>query len=190
MNVKRLVAGAVLPALLACGCSNLSHTENGALLGGGLGAATGALIGKATGHTAGGALIGAGVGAVSGGLVGNAVEKSEQKAEAKAVAQAQAQAQLSMGEVIQMAQNHISDDVIINQIRTRGTVFYLSAQDIVMLKQNGVSDRVVAEMQATATRVPRRVYSATPVYTQPVYVVEPPPPPPVVRFGYTHYGRW
>ncbi len=189
MNLKRLVAGAVLPALLACGCSNLSHTENGALIGGGLGAATGALIGKATGHTAGGALIGAGVGALSGGLVGNAVEKSEQKAEAKAVAQAQAQAQLSMGEVIQMVQNHISDEVIINQIRTRGTVFYLSAQDIVMLKQNGVSDRVIAEMQATATRVPRRVYSAAPV-VQPVYVVEPAPPPPVVRFGYTHYGRW
>lgn len=189
MNLKRLVAGAVLPALFACGCSNLSHTENGALVGGGLGAATGAIIGKATGHTAGGALIGAGVGALSGGLVGNAVEKSEQKAEAKAVAQAQAQAQLGMGEVIQMAQSHISDEVIINQIRTRGTVFYLSAQDIVMLKQNGVSDRVVAEMQATATRVPRRVYSAAPV-VQPVYVVEPAPPPPVVRFGYTHYGRW
>ncbi len=189
MNLKRLVAGAVLAALLACGCSNLSHTENGALIGGGLGAATGALIGKATGHTAGGALIGAGVGALSSGLVGNAVEKSEQKAEAKAVAQAQAQAQLSMGEVIQMVQNHISDEVIINQIRTRGTVFYLSAQDIVMLKQNGVSDRVIAEMQDTATRVPRRVYSAAPV-VQPVYVVEPAPPPPVVRFGYTHYGRW
>lgn len=187
MNIKRYVGGALLPALLACGCSNLSHTENGALAGGGIGAATGALIGKATGHTGGGALIGAGVGALTGGLVGNSIEQSERKA----VATAQAQSQLGQADVIQMAQSHVSDDVIINQIRSRSTVFNLSGQDIIMLKQNGVSDRVIAEMQATAVRVPRRVYTAAPAYTQPVYVVEPAPPPPSVGFGvgYTQFGR-
>jgi len=93
-------------------------------------------------------------------------------------------------DVIKMVQAHVSDDVIINQIRSRGCVFNLSAEDTIYLKQNGVSDRVVAEMQATAARVPRRVYSSAPVYTQPVYVVEPNPPPVVgLGFGYTHVGR-
>jgi hypothetical protein len=188
MNRIRFLGFSVLPVLLATGCSNLSHTENGALAGGGIGALTGALIGKTTGHTAGGAAIGAGVGALTGGLMGNAIDKSEQRKEAM-VANAQAQSQLGMMDVIKMVQAHISDDVIINQIRTRGCVFNLSAEDTIYLKQNGVSDRVVAEMQATA-RVPRRVYSGAPVYTQPVYVVEPSPPPVVgLGFGYTHVGR-
>ena len=52
-----------------------------------------------------------------------------------------------------------------------------------------VSDVVVQEMLATASRYPRRVYSAVPVYPQPVYVVEPSPPAIGVGFGYTHYGR-
>jgi len=63
-------------------------------------------------------------------------------------------------------------------------VFRLSATDTIWLKQNGVSDPVVQEMLATANRVPRRVYTAAPVY-EPVYVVEPPPPVSVgVGFGY------
>jgi osmotically inducible lipoprotein OsmB len=179
MNRIRLLGAAVLPALLACGCSNLSHTENGALAGGAIGAGTGALIGKATGHTAGGAAIGAGIGALTGGLIGNSADQTE-----KRIAAAQAQSQLGLNDVVQMAQSHVSDEIIINQIRTRGTVFHLSAQDTIWLKQNGVSDRVLAEMQATATRyVPGRVYSAAPVY-----VVDPPPVV-GVGIGYTHYGR-
>jgi hypothetical protein len=77
-----------------------------------------------------------------------------------------------------MAQAHVTDDVIISQIRTTGSVFQLSTNDIVWLKTSGVSDPVVQEMQASATRYPRRVYTAVPVYAEPVYV-EPPP----VAFG-------
>ena len=39
-------------------------------------------------------------------------------------------------------------------------------------------------------RYPRRVYTAAPVYSQPIYVVEPPPPVVGVGFGYTRFGRW
>jgi hypothetical protein len=185
MKITRLLVPAALPVVLACGCSSLSHTENGALAGGGIGAATGALIGHATGHTAGGALIGAGVGALTGGLVGNAVDQSEKTA----VAAAQARHPLGLVAVVQMAQSHVSDDLIISDIRTTGSVFHISAQDTIWLKQNGVSDRVVQEMMLTATRYPQRVYSATPVYAEPVYVVEPPPPVSVgVGFGYA--GRF
>ena len=96
-----------------------------------------------------------------------------------------------------MAQQRVSDDVIISQIRTTGSVYQLSPTDIVWLKQNGVSDPVVQEMQATAVRV--RGYPGGPVYAvpayTPVYVVEPPPPPVAVGVGFGYgYGpcrrRW
>jgi surface antigen len=191
MKHVKLVGAALLPALLACGCSTMSNTEKGVGLGGLIGAGTGALVGKATGHTGTGALIGAGVGALSGGLVGNAVDKSEEKTEAKiAAATAVARGPLGLTDVVNLAQNHVSDDVIISQIRSTGSVFHLSSNDIIWLKQNGVSDAVVQEMQITPNRV-RRVYSSTPVYTQPVYVVEPPPPVGVgVGFGYYSHRRW
>jgi uncharacterized protein YcfJ len=195
MIAKRFVGTTVLPLVFLAGCESLSPTENGALGGGALGAGTGALVGHALGNTGAGALIGAGVGALSGGLIGNSVERSEQRTQAQIAAdeaRAQAQSQIGIADVIQMVHSHISDDVIINQIRASGTVFHLSAQDVVMLKQNGTSDAVVREMQATAYRQPRRVYSAVPAYSSSVYVVEPVPPPPVaVGFGYGYgWRRW
>ncbi len=186
MKTSRTLTAAALCVLVSTGCSSLSHTENGALAGGAIGAGTGALVGSALGHTGGGALIGAGVGALSGGLIGNAVDTSERRAAA-----AQARRQIGVVDVVQMVQSHVSDDLIIADIRASGSVFQLSAQDTIWLKQNGVSDRVIQEMMATAYRVPRRVYTATPVYGPPVYVVEPPPPPVSVGigFGYTAGGR-
>jgi len=186
MNKKWLMTAAVLPLGLACGCAGLSHTENGALAGGGIGAATGAIIGGATGHAGGGALIGAGVGALTGGLIGDAADKSEQRAAAAAQAR-----QLGLTDVAQMSQQHISDAVIVGQIRSTGSVYRLSPTDIVWLKQNGVSDYVINEMQATAYRYPHRVYTAAPVYGEEVYVVDPPPPVGVgVGVTYVGRGRW
>jgi hypothetical protein len=184
----------VAATLLVCGCSSLNNTEKGVGVGAGLGAATGAIIGNATGHTGAGAAIGAGLGGLAGGLTGHAIDESERKQDAKLAAATAPgpSGPLGITDIVQMAQQHISDEVIINQIRSTGSVFRLSPNDITWLKSNGVSDAVVMEMQATASRVPRRVYTATPVYSQPVYVVQPAPPPPVVGFGvgYTHYGRW
>src|SRR5438552_1727488 len=67
-NMKKIIL-TLLPLCTLGGCANLNHTENGALIGGGVGAGTGALIGSATGHPGVGAAIGAGVGAVTGGLI-------------------------------------------------------------------------------------------------------------------------
>jgi uncharacterized protein YcfJ len=185
MNKTQFLGATLISAVVASGCSSLNNTENGALAGGALGAGTGALIGHATGHTGAGALIGAGVGALSGGLIGHAVDNSEKKAEA--VAAAQAQGSLGLTDIVQLAQSHVSDDVIIAQIRSTHSVFNLSAQDTIWLKQNGVSDYVVQEMIATAHRYPRRIYTTAPVYTEPVYVVE---PAPVVGVGVGYYGRF
>jgi hypothetical protein len=188
MKQQWLFRALILPGFLACGCSNLSNTEKGIGAGGLIGAGTGALIGRATGHTGAGAAIGAGVGAVTGGLIGNAADESDKKAQA--AARAASRGPLGLVDVVQMAQAHVTDDVIITQIRSTGSVYNLSANDTIWLKQNGVSDRVVQEMLASAGRYPRRVYSAAPVYGQPVYVVEPEPPPVSVGVGFAYGRRW
>jgi hypothetical protein len=185
--------GSVLLVTLAltCGCASMNNTETGALGGGAIGAGTGALVGHALGHTGGGALIGAGVGALSGGLVGHAIDDSEKKQDAKLAAATAAppRGPLGLTDIISMAQQHISDEVIITQIRATGSLYNLSASDIIWLKQNGVSDEVVREMQLTA-QYPRRYYRPVPAY----YVVPEPPPPPVsvgfgVGFGGGHCWR-
>lgn len=186
-GVRRLL-GALLPLLLLNGCSSMSNTDKGVVAGGALGAGAGALIGSATHHAGVGALAGGALGAVAGGLTGHAIDESDKKTDAKiAAAQAQQARQIGMTDVIQLVQQHVSDELIINQIRTTGSVFVLSAADLNMLKENGVSDRVIAEMQATAGRTPQRVYvRQAPVYMQPAPVVvveQPPPPPPGIAVG-------
>ena len=171
----------VFVGVVLTGCSSMSNTEKGAGAGGLIGAGTGAAIGSATGHTGAGALIGGAVGALSGGLIGNGIDKSE----ARAAAANPPRGPLGITDVVSMAQSHVTDELIVTQIRTTGSVFHLSSNDTIWLKQNGVSDAVVTEMLASANRVPRRVYSAAPVY-----VVEQPPPPVSVGVGFGYHGRW
>lgn len=181
---------AMLPAVLACGCASMNNTEKGVATGGVIGAGTGALIGNAVGKTGAGALIGTGIGALAGGLMGNSVDEAEKRTDAKLAAAAASRAQApGLTDVVSMAQQHISDSVIISQIRSTGALYHLSPGDITFLKQNGVSDAVVMEMQATANRAPRRIYSPTPMYSQPVYVVEPAPPPVAIGVGYSRVWR-
>jgi uncharacterized protein YcfJ len=68
--MKKLIILAATGLLLA-GCQSDSQRDR-ALVGGGLGAATGAVIGAATGGGAGAAVAGAAIGAVGGGVVGAA----------------------------------------------------------------------------------------------------------------------
>jgi hypothetical protein len=173
-----LLGGALLPTALASGCQSMNNTETGALAGGGIGALLGALAGGPR-HAGVGALIGAGAGATAGALAGNAADKSEQKAAAAREA-ALRNPPLSLEDVARLTGSAASDDVIIGQIRSTGSVYFLTAEQIIWLQNNGVREPVIREMQATATR-PRRVYTAVPV--QPVYVVEPSPPPPPVGIG-------
>jgi len=181
-NANRLASFALVPSLLACGCESMSNTDKGVLAGGGIGAGTGALIGSATHHTGAGALIGGAVGALAGGLTGNAIDQSEKKQQERLAAAQPASGPMTIDDVVRLVQTPVSDTIVINQIRTSRTVFSLTSEDIRTLKENGVSDVVVAEMQATAYRYPRRVYTQAPVYER-VYVVEPAPPPPPVGIG-------
>jgi hypothetical protein len=175
-----------VPAALTAGCASMNNTEGGALAGGALGAGTGAVVGGATGHPGVGAAIGAGVGALTGGLIGHGIDESEKKQEAQiAAANAAAAARaLQLTDIVALAQQHVSDDIIIGQIRTTGSIYQLTAQQIIWLREQGVSEAVIAEMQATANRLPYRVYTERPV------VVYEPPPPVSVGFGVGYYHRW
>ena len=65
------VALVTLLSLGAAGCSSMSNTQQGALIGAGAGGAVGAVIGNATGSTARGAIIGAVVGGTAGAIIGS-----------------------------------------------------------------------------------------------------------------------
>ncbi len=186
---RKLLGLALLPALLLAGCRTGEGT--GALLGAGAGAATGNLIAKAThGSRTAGTIIGAGVGTIAGAVAGSAHDKSVADAEARGAAKTQATVQAQQGNIEQiaaLASQGVTDAVIINQIRTSGQVYSLTANDILYLKQNKVSDVVISEMQATASRQPRYVYTDVPV-ARPVYVGEPVPSG-GVGIGYTYIRR-
>jgi uncharacterized protein YcfJ len=141
-------------AVLLAGCvgpnGEQNNTGSGALIGGVLGAITGAAIGGPRNGGAG-ALIGAAAGMIAGGAMGNSMDQ-QQQAELRAqapqsyvrVVQGQS---LSIADVKALAKAGVSDDIIISQIQGSHTAFHLSAADIIDLHNSGVSDKVVNFMQ-------------------------------------------
>lgn len=71
----RIITGVLAITLITAGCSSLSRTERGAIIGAGAGGAIGGVIGNQTGSTARGAIIGAAVGGVVGAIIGNQMDK-------------------------------------------------------------------------------------------------------------------
>jgi outer membrane lipoprotein SlyB len=164
------------------GCQNPDGTQNntgsGALVGGAMGAITGAAIGGSQ-HGGEGALIGAAAGVIAGGLVGNSMDQEQQarlRAQAPQTYVRVDQGQpLAVADVKALARSGISDDVIISQIRNSRTVYHLSAADIIDLRDAGVSNRVIDFMINTPG-----IYGATPApQANTVFVDQPPPPVPV-----------
>jgi hypothetical protein len=185
MNIRYLLGGLLLAGLT--GCSSMNNTTAGAVGGGAVGAGVGALAGAATGHAGAGAAIGAGVGAITGGLLGNAEDRAEDRQKQAAAAYAASLPKPpTLQDIIALTQSHTSDEIIINQIRQSRAAYSLSAPDIAFLKQNGVSDRVVIEMQS------RQAPAAMIVPGQSVYYVESYGPPVAVGvgIGYGYHRRW
>lgn len=77
--VSIAVAAVALAGCETMGTAAQSKTTQGAVLGGLLGAGTGAIIGNQTDNAGAGTAIGAGLGALGGGLVGHALEEQSQK---------------------------------------------------------------------------------------------------------------
>ena len=168
-------------ALALTGCEypngEPNNTGTGALAGGGVGAASGAVIG---GRNAGeGAVIGGAVGAVAGGLIGNSMDREQQARLREQAPQTYTRVDqgqsLSVADVKALAKAGISEDVIINQISISHTVFHLSTADIIDLRDSGVSDKVIDFMINT----PNSAGANTGVAPPTTVVATPPPPPPV-----------
>ena len=176
---------AALGLLLVNGCVSGPYarqgTAGGALAGGAIGALAGAPSDRA--------LEGAAIGAVSGGVLGGAIGEAADRDAAIADAEHAAWVQevrsraVTMDQVIQMTQTGVGDNLIVNQIQANGVTGPLTTSDIVMLKQNGVTDSVIAAWQHSPG--PRQVAPAT--YVRPVIVHEPPCYEPVYGPG-CYYG--
>lgn len=160
-----------------------NDTREGTVVGGGLGALTGALIGGKK-NWEGGALIGAGVGALAGHAMGSARDQADAQQVAIGTSIAnQANAQVAATAVTnydlsQMTAAGLSDDLIISTIQNRGGRFDMSPNGLIALKRAGVSDRVVlAAQQASGSVGPTpinptvRVATPPPVYVRPAPVI-------------------
>ncbi len=79
MFVKTISSVLALGVVLAMVGCNTTPVQDGAVVGGALGAASGAIIGHQSGKQGEGALIGAGLGALTGALVGDQVQKNRQQ---------------------------------------------------------------------------------------------------------------
>jgi hypothetical protein len=184
--------GCALALPVFAGCRSLNHTENGALIGSGVGATTGAIIGHQSGHGDGGALIGAAAGAIGGALIGNAQQMSEERDAAVVAAQqaewrrhADAQA-ITNQDVIRMARGGLSEEVIAGTIRNRGGRFDLSPDALIALKSEGVGDGVIQTMQTSGG--PQYIAGAATVAPPPTVYVTPRPTAQIV-IGPRHWHR-
>ena len=141
------------------GCSTMNNTEKGVGLGATLGAGAGALIGSASGNPKTGAVIGGLLGAGAGGVIGNDMDRKDARDATarhdRANQQYSAAQPDRLAEVVAMAKGGQSEAVMLNHIRTHQMQFNLSVADLDYLKSNGVSDRVIAEMQTGGPPVQR-----------------------------------
>ena len=81
MKSLKSICVALCAALVLAGCG-MSKTGQGALIGGGSGAALGAIIGALAGNAAIGTAIGGAVGAGAGAIIGKKMDKAKKEAEA------------------------------------------------------------------------------------------------------------
>jgi hypothetical protein len=190
--------------VLLVGCASPYHADRGALVGGLTGAGAGALVGNAVGNTGAGAVLGAGLGAIAGGAVGAGMDEAEARNRAyieQRLGRALPAGSVTVPDVVSMTRARVDPELISNHVRANGMAQPLTANDLIVLQQQGIDNRVIATMQAT----PRPPVAATPVAygpPGPVVVAGPPvvyAPPPYyycgprpsvgVGFSYHHHKR-
>ncbi len=180
MMAKSALCSSLLLLIAMSGCAAGPNARTGSVAGGLTGGAIGALAGADSHRSLEGAAIGALAGATLGGVLGDQVDQdiAHVNAEQQAYVDATRRNAVTLDQVIQMTVSGLGDELIANQIKTKGVIAPLSTSDLIMLKNNGVSDRVIAAWQETppaaSVRPPR--YAPPPVVER-VHVVEPYWPP-------------
>lgn len=79
IKVATICVALAATAMLGTGCSNLTRTQKGAVIGTAAGGTIGALIGKKAGNTAVGAIIGGAIGGTAGALIGRNMDKQAEE---------------------------------------------------------------------------------------------------------------
>lgn len=129
------------------GCE--SKTGTGALVGAGAGALAGGLIGG----NAAGVLIGGAVGAGAGAAIGASLDAADrnklEENNPDTLRKIDDRKTLDVSDIEALSRNGIEDDVIIDQIKSTKSVFHLSSDQILDLKNQGVSQKVIDYMIRT-----------------------------------------
>lgn len=200
MNVARFshLAAVGMLAAAAVGCRSPYYADQGALLGGLAGAGVGAAIGEHNDNPLAGAAIGAVVGTLTGAAIGDNIDHDVARNNAiieQRMGQRLAGA-VSIPQVVSMTRAGLSDDVIITHIQANGVAQRPQTGDLIALKEQGVSDRVINAMQSQAPiayATPLPPPRPTPVIVEEYYYGHPyyyPPPPCYRRPPYygSHWG--
>jgi hypothetical protein len=162
---------------LAIGCQSPYYADRGAAAGGLLGAGTGAIIGSQTGDPLAGAAIGAGIGALGGGIFGSQMDEAAARNRAEIAAHMGRQVASGAAtpeEVVAMTRAGVDPRMMVSYVQTSGVSRPLTANDIIMLHQQGVPPEVVQAMNAPPAA--------------PVQVVQGPPIGPPVIVEEHYYG--
>ena len=160
-----------------------SYAERGAVAGGVIGGLTGAALGSHSGNSAEGAFWGGAIGSLVGAAAGDNIDADLAEREALAAQQAAAQRgpqPVSLDEITTMVRSGVGEPVIINHIRNHGVAAPLTANDIVMLHQQGLSDNIISAMQQASVR-------PVPVAAPPPVVIHEHVPPPVYWGPYAYH---
>ena len=203
-----LVAGCA--GLMTAGCGTPgSHQEAastaGAAVGAGVGLVAGAAMHRPVEGMAAGALIGGGSGAIAGQSADRkeVADTTAQRAQAEQ-ARIAANPPVGKADVITMTKANVSEDVIVAKVNSASYVTPLTTQDIVDMKNAGVSDKVTNAMLARLQNQSNREEVFTPpparseTHVEYYYDAPWPYPYPYIiyspfyhRDGYSHeHGRW
>lgn len=144
--MKKLLWLLTLISLVTVGCSSKKGT--GALIGGAVGAGTGALI-----HKGPGAIVGGAIGIVGGALIGASLDDQDRKVmertSPRTVERMDRAEPLTISDVIRLSQGGVTDETIVRYIQGTRTSYNLSQAQVQRLQNAGVSQRVINYMVDT-----------------------------------------
>ena len=156
--MKPRTISTVLIVSLLSGCAGRNASEIGTANGALLGAATGAAIGNQQNNALAGAMIGASTGAIAGNVIGGQIDRSNDSYETKFRADQQVLRErvdknaVTLDQVLQMSAALVSDEVIVNEINSRGNAAPLTIDEIIYLSKQNVSPEVIKGYQNASSR--------------------------------------
>jgi len=182
-NPRWIVILAAICCALSIGCRSPYYSDRGAVAGGLAGAGIGAALGNSSGNALPAALAGAAIGTITGNAIGDGIDAdlARSKAEIEARMGRQMSGAVSNEDVVAMTQAGLSEDVIATHIRAHGVARPPAVNDLIVLRNQGVSDRVIQALQQTPTPA-----AAQAAYAPAGYVLA----PPREVFVEHYYGPW